>query len=303
MVVGPESRSVRNPSWLEVAIEVPREAEDLVAGVIAEVLGSGSRVEEVEGGDVRLIGYARGGPGAGGRDREGASASIERLRRRITSVVGWEPDLRISPLPNDDWLARWREGVEPVRVSKRVWAVPPWRLRRPAAGEVVLILEPSLAFGTGHHESTRLAMEAIEQRVRPGGRYLDLGCGTGILAMGALALGAGKVLLAEIDPDAREIARRELRRNGFEDGTQWTDFPLPEAVDPVDGIFANITLDVIRSLLVPCAEALREGGWIVVSGILTGQRDAARSALRGAGFRVDGEAVKGEWWSAVGIRP
>ena len=273
-------------TWTEVRLEVPSSFEDLAVGFLSDEAPSGCVVERCGQERVRLIAHVRDRP-----------EIAEVLQNALMDVGCRDVDCAIGLVANQDWMATWMESFVPIRVSDRVWVRPPWHECEAGSGEVVVTLNPGLAFGTGHHESTRIALGFVDGRTTRGGTYLDLGCGTGILAIAALLLGAGHVALAEVDPEARTVAERELARNGVQDRTAWVQGPRD--ITGLDGVFMNITSDVIGALMPAVAGSLVPGGWVAVSGILLEQAAGIRDRGRESGLVVVGERRDGSWWGAL----
>lgn len=191
-----------------------------------------------------------------------------------------------------DHLGRYLEGLEPVPVGRLVVA-PSHREVTLRAGGRVLWLDPGMAFGTGHHETTRMALAALERRDLTGRRVLDVGAGSGILAIAADLLGAAEAVGVDVDPDtvpvARENARLNLSRARFELGSV-ADAPG----GPADVLVANLYAELHARLADAYRAALRPGAELLLTGILRDRAELVRAAL-GGGFEPLGEETDGEW--------
>ena len=177
-------------------------------------------------------------------------------------------------VPDEDWVARSKSAFAPVRVSPRLWVVPSW-CDPPDPGAVNLLLDPGLAFGTGSHASTRLCLRWLERRISGGELVLDYGCGSGILAIASLKLGAARAVGVDIDPLAVATAGANARRNNvagefFESGA------LPALA--ADLVVANILANPLKVLAPIVAERCRTGGYVALSGILAEQASDVQSA-------------------------
>lgn len=210
----------------------------------------------------------------------------------------------------EDWSAQWKRGLGPRKVSPRLVVKPTWSSWAAAAGEVVIELDPEMAFGTGEHPSTRGCLRLLDDAIRPGDRVLDIGSGSAILSIAAARLGAGEVIAVEYDTDANLNAHDNLERNGVADRVRileaMGDPALLASLGQFDLILANILSGIIRPLLPAFRAALGSGsgGRLIVSGILWSEhaevvREAERVGLRLE--RVDDQDAdfEGQWWTAL----
>ena len=195
-------------------------------------------------------------------------AEPEQLLLRACNLAGIAvPVHELRSVPDEDWVARSREQFGPIRVSATLWIVPTWR-SPPEPDAINLVLDPGLAFGTGSHPTTRLCLQWLERSIAGGETVLDYGCGSGILAIAALKLGARRAVGVDIDPDAVATARANARRNGvagefLEDCAPFT--------FTADVVIANILANPLKLLAPILASRCRHGGQIALSGILQNQ--------------------------------
>lgn len=192
----------------------------------------------------------------------------EQLLLRACEASGASmPAYELRPVPDEDWVAKSREQFRPIRASGRLWIVPTWHAP-PEPNAINLILDPGLAFGTGSHPSTRLCLQWLERTISGGETVLDYGCGSGILAIAALKLGARRAVGVDIDAESVAAACANARRNGvaaeFLDG----DAPLPMSADVV---VANILANPLKILAPLLASHCARGGRLALSGILPSQ--------------------------------
>lgn len=280
--------------WLRVAVaRPPGERDDLLLeGLLA---AGGSAVEET--GD-RYVTYLPLHPG-----RE---AVLSRLRAALDPVLGPEPaELELEDVPEQDWIALWRAGLGARRVGSRIVVAPTWAPVDAAAHEIVVRIDPQMAFGTGEHASTRGVLRLMERAVRPGSRLLDVGTGSAILAIAAARLGASRVLAVESDPDAIPNAGENVALNGVTDQVTVQCITADEAffdgqgTAAFDGILANVLSSVLRPLLPVFHGALVPGGWVILAGILVEEAAEMRGAAVAAGFLVEAEDAEEQWWSVL----
>jgi ribosomal protein L11 methyltransferase len=204
---------------------------------------------------------------------------------------------------NEDWARTWKRGLQPRQVTARVVVKPTWTEWEPCDGEVVIDVDPQMAFGTGEHATTRGCLRLLDATLRPGDRVLDVGSGSAILSIVAARLGAGEVVAVEFDPDANLNARENLEQNGVADRVRvveaMADPKLVADLGRFDLLLANILSGVIRPLLPAFRAALTEGGRLIVSGILQSEHEEVVRDARAAGFRLEREDREDEWWSAL----
>lgn len=208
-----------------------------------------------------------------------------------------------SLLPQTDWEESWKDSYPPQEVGQSLVVLPYWRGEE-AWDRVKVILDPGLTFGTGAHPSTQMVMEAMEQVVAPGFRCLDLGSGSGILSLTALALGAKSAVGVDIDPKAEDIARENAGYNGFAapeftalTGNVTQDQALMDrlAADSYDLVLVNIVADVIIGLAPILPKFLGEKTLVILSGILDTRLEDVKKALEGAGLVIRQTRAKEDW--------
>jgi len=240
------------------------------------------------------------------RDRGGDAAGDA---ARALGAQGIEPRVAVRDVAEEDWAESWKEYFHVERYGERIVVVPSWRTFERAAADVVLTLDPGMAFGTGQHETTRMCLEALERQVRPGMRVLDAGCGSGILAIAAALLGAREVRAVDIDPNCVRVTETNARANGAEAtvlaaiGSLGDAWPFPEPAAGFDVVVANIIARVIIEIAEPLVAALAPGGRLIVSGVIGERERETCDALAAAGARVAGVRAMGDWRCIEAIAP
>jgi ribosomal protein L11 methyltransferase len=203
-----------------------------------------------------------------------------------------------------DWTTRWRDGIEARRFGRLVVA-PSWVDPRATEGEVVVVVDPEMAFGTGEHGSTRAALSLLARQLRPGDTVLDLGSGSGILSIAAVKLGATRGIGIEIDGDAIVVAERNAAQNGvsarctFLEGDAADLAPL---LGPVDLVLSNILRTVNLTLLPVIGSVLRPGGLAIFSGMEESEAPLFLPELSSAGFEPISELRDAGWWAVAARR-
>ena len=221
----------------------------------------------------------------------------------------------VSSRTDDDseWLYKWQEHFKPTKAGSRIVVKPSWEEYTPADGELVIEMDPGMAFGSGLHETTAMCIRALEAIMEEGDfgadgdrasdrlvRVLDVGTGTGILAIAGVLLGADEALGIDIDPDAVEVAEENIIRNGASDRITVQYGDLTEGVDyDADIIVANLMADLVIRLTPAAAEHLGKGGWYVTSGILDIKEETVCDAIRREGFAVCDVLRDGEWRAVI----
>lgn len=276
--------------WLALTVTCP--SSDL-AGLVGEGLvafGAGG-VEELPGAVRTWL------PCVAGAEQERADA----VRAALRDFTGEELDVGWNVLPDTDWTAAWRRGLRPRRVGERIVVAPSWTQPELLPGDVLLTIDPEMAFGTGEHATTRGMLRLMERAPVAGARVLDVGTGSAILAIAAALLGAVHVDAVESDADALLNARDNVGRHGVTGRVRLVhalvDPPWLAHAGAYDVIVANILSSVIVPLLQPFRRALRPNGALLVSGILQAEAPAVRAAATAAGWTVEREDREDEWWS------
>ena len=296
--------------WLEVRVPADTEAVEAVSELFARYgYQGGVAIEEqyaqdADGDNLRVDTAAPVIVTTYIADTPAASETLHTLEQALwhLSQMRYVGDLTVQPREEEDWANAWKEHFHVHRVGRSIVIRPPWRPYETQPGDTVILLDPGMAFGTGLHPSTQLCLIAVEDLVRPGDRLLDVGTGSGILAIAALRLGAGSVLGLDVE----EVAVQVARANGEQNGVGRDRFPLivgtlgpEEHYGEFDGVFANIIARIIQEMAPYLYESVRPGGWLVASGIIVEREEEVRTALGAAGF-VD--ITRGQMTDWVALR-
>lgn len=226
------------------------------------------------------------------------AVTIEALRAALRQLGDPQSErtLSVARLADQDWNQRWAKSLQPVRLGRRILIRQSWNKAAASADGFELVIDPKRAFGTGYHATTQLIAEWLEDVIRGGERLLDVGTGSGILAMIALRLGARAALGIDNDPEAVECAREYAARNGFGSELEVRAAAL-EATPPqeFDLVLANLDRTALERYFPLLHQYLRPGGILLVSGLLSEESDEISETLTAAGWEVTGQRRREEW--------
>lgn len=295
-------------SWLEIACDVPEEHSDVVAEFLTHLSGSGVCIDNLNvdafsvseiPDSVRVVikAYLPA-------DSDPAPQMLK-LETFLSELSGRHPTAcfgrpALSSVKSEDWSSSWKVHFKPLRVGKHLLIVPTWEEAAQLPGDLVLRIDPGMAFGTGGHETTRLCLEMLEQVLEKSCRtvapsLLDLGTGSGILAMAASLLGAGRILALDIDPDAVDVARENLDLNQLSERIECGTVPLESLTERFDIILANILAEELVRLAPYLTARLNPGGSLILSGILAEKEPLVRLGFDSQPLQYGQTATAGEW--------
>jgi ribosomal protein L11 methyltransferase len=278
--------------WLAVTVESPSEE---AAALLAEGLVAAGASAVEENGTVLRTYLAPTGPNV--------EDAMRRLEATLSAIAAAPVVVRWSWYDEEDWSERWRQGIQARRVGERLVVTPSWIAPEAGPDDIVLVVDPEMAFGTGEHATTRAALRLIERAAAPGARVLDIGTGSAILAIAAALLGAASVDAVECDPDAIPYAVANAARHGVADRVHVQEALvdaryLADRTGTYDLIAANVLSGVLRPLLPALRAALRPDGALVLGGILVDEAADMHAAAGVAGLVLVEEDHEDEWWTA-----
>lgn len=227
--------------------------------------------------------------------------AIEALRVELLALGAI--DVKTRGVVEQDWAEAWKQFFKPRRVGQKLMVVPSWEAYEPVPGDIVLTLDPGQAFGTGDHPTTRGSLEQLEKAGCQGLRVADIGCGSGILAVAAMKLGAASVVGVDTDSPAVEATRDNALRNGVEvEALLGTGFDQLEGRAPFDLVLSNIISAALIKLAPQASKFVKPGGKWIVSGIIQANWPDVDKAATRAGFKLVENQVEGEWVTATFLR-
>ncbi len=289
-----------NKTWAEVACEVPSPMVDLLADFLVELSGNGVSIDNLELDTFSLDGMdeppvktvrAYFTPDA---DLEAKLASVERFIRENAPAYGdATPEApTVTTIREEDWATGWRQHFTPTRIGRKLVIKPTWEPFSPEPDDLIIELDPGMAFGTGTHPTTRLCLEALEKLGRPGD-VLDVGTGSGILAMAASKLGASRVVGTDIDPDAVEVAKENCAMNGVT--AELVTTPLADIPGQFAVVLANILAEDLVRMASDLTAKVAPGGVLILSGILVEREPYVIDGFAATGLTLAETTREGEW--------
>jgi len=278
------------PRYPYVHVEAPLDASEEVSAWLFELGAQG--VEERDASTLDK-------PRSTGVLLVASFATDDEAREAIDALTELEPPLHgeLVHVVGDAWRDAWRAYFKPTRIGTRLVVRPSWEPFDAAADDVVLTIDPGRAFGTGTHETTRLVLTEVDARVRGGESVLDVGAGTGILAVAALLFGAAEARCVDNDADTVGVVVETAERNGVEARIRADATPVETLTDRYDLVLANIEARVLIPLAGAIAARVTPGGTLVLSGILVGQEDDVLAAY--PALRCEARPTLGEWAALV----
>ncbi|MFA7348681.1 MAG: 50S ribosomal protein L11 methyltransferase [Desulfurivibrionaceae bacterium] len=294
-------------SWLKITITASETISDPIADFICQQTGGVEQipVAAANAAQEQIVGYLENGPQA--------PEMLKKIRAYLAELADLTPGegqtrLETEIIPDEDWNKTWKERFKPLPITAHLVIKPTWESYQPAPGEKVIEMDPGMAFGTGHHASTKLALEFVESlfhtKETPPKTVLDVGTGTGILAMAAALFGAQEVLAIDNDPEAVVVAAENILRNGLQPTITASGVALEEIPRQFDLVIANIIHDTLIELAAPLAAHLAPDGRLIMAGILTGpQTDNIRAAYNALGLKHQETRSEGEWSALLFSRP
>ena len=311
--------------WIELIVHTTTEGTDQVSGILMDCGASGTMIEDRadipdpdkphgiwEIIDPALLDNMPEDVLVHAWFEENAAqpSLLDSIRSRL-SVLGASDSsvsygtLRLDTKSVDDqaWTGVWKKYFKPFHASDRLVVKPTWEPYNPSPEDLVIEIDPGMAFGSGTHETTGMCLSLLEEVIHGGEDIIDVGTGSGILAIGAALLGAGHVLAFDIDPDAVKVAQENVRHNRVENIVSVHQGNLLDRVSDVcDICVANIISDVIISFAAPLIKHIRPGGLFLCSGIVSLRSEEVACALENAGFEILRRETRGEWTAFLSRR-
>lgn len=293
--------------WLKIEFFAPMEMIDALNNFVTEIGAQGAFQETLE----PLSSNGSPEPPSG----EVLKAFLPfdlRLEQRLAALQVYtdsltelfpeleKPGFRTEIIRDPDWGEAWKKYFKPLRVSRNIVIKPTWERFSPTGRDIVIEIDPGMAFGTGQHPSTRMCLEAIDEILRKERpveqwRVLDVGTGTGILGIACAKLGAGRVLCVDNDEQATEIARENVRINRVEERVTVAGRDVAELTEPFHLVVANLTAKLLIELYPHLVRLTRPGGYLVISGIIEQNKPEIEARFAGGSFPIHRLITEKEW--------
>ena len=244
---------------------------------------------------------------------EKVEALIATLNRELTDAgreadaeersAGSVLEIEHSIVDDEDWKNKWKEFFKPAKITDSITVCPTWEEYESASDETVIRIDPGMAFGTGTHETTSSCIILMEKYLKPEFKVLDVGCGSGILAIAAAFMGCSEVMGVDLDPDAIVAAKENVKINSVEERVEILKGDLAEGLDiKADMVAANLTVNLIERLLADISAHMTADGMFIASGILTEQEQQAKDAMKAQGLEIVETLIRGDWCTIAAKR-
>lgn len=310
--------------WTEISILTTNEAVEAVSNILHEAGASGVVIEDSseltkeridQFGEIYALNPADF-PKNGVILKAYLSATsflaetVEEIKLAIENLVNFDINIgenvvTISEVNEEDWATAWKQYYHPVKVSERFTIVPTWEEYTPVStDELIIELDPGMAFGTGTHPTTVMCLQALEKVVVEGNEVVDIGTGSGVLSIGAALLGAKHVHALDLDHVAVTAARENIELNKVEKTVDVVHGNLLDTVkEPADVVVANILAEIIMSFTDDAFTIVKPGGLYVTSGIIGAKKEDVKQALIASGFAIEEVLMMEDWVAIIARRP
>ncbi|MFJ8236896.1 50S ribosomal protein L11 methyltransferase [Ureibacillus sp. NPDC094379] len=310
--------------WTEISILTTNEAVEAVSNILHDAGASGVVIEdstEINKERVNQFGeiYSldpHDYPNTGVVVKAYLPASsflaetVEEINLAITNLVNFdinigENSLTTTEVNEEDWATAWKKYYHPVKISERFTIVPTWENYNPVStDELIIELDPGMAFGTGTHPTTVMCLQALEKVIQQGDNVIDVGTGSGVLSIGAAMLGASKVHALDLDEVAVQSARENIELNKVEEQVEVFHGNLLDTVkEEADVVVANLLAEIILSFTDDAYSIVKPGGLYVTSGIIALKKEDVKTALEKSGFIIEEVLLMEDWVAIIARKP
>jgi len=299
--------------WAEIACEVPADMVDTMADFLVELTGNGVGIENLHL-DTFSLDSLEDSPTKNVKGYLPLDDSLEEMRIRVEHFLAdngpafagfvYTPPV-VTVIRNEDWANNWKVHFKPVRIGERLVIKPTWEEYQKLPGDLVIQIDPGMAFGTGAHPTTRMCLESMERICfnQNGGKLadtvLDVGTGSGVLSIAAALMGASQITAVYIDPEAVRVTQENLELNGVEQIVAASTTNLADLPGDYDVVVANILAEELVRLSAPLTAKVAPGGWLILSGILTEKEEFVCAGFPGLTLVENPRELE---WSCLTLR-
>jgi ribosomal protein L11 methyltransferase len=307
--------------WLEITIKTTTEAVEAVTSILYEQGVGGVAIEDpkdflfekqdalawdyVDEDLYKKSGYEGVIIKAYLSEEKNVIASIEEITQKMGMLKEYginigEGSVSLIEVDENDWAHSWKAYYKPAKIGEKIVVKPTWEEYEKSEGDIVIELDPGMAFGTGTHETTSMCIVELEKYVKPSSVVFDIGCGSGILSIAAAKLGSQKVIGVDLDEVAVKVSKENVEENNVSDIVEIKYGNLMDVVsDKADIVVANIMADIIKILAKDVKDSLKEDGVFISSGIILDKIEEVKSSLVEDGFEIIDVRTQGEWSAIV----
>ncbi|HBT73293.1 MAG TPA: 50S ribosomal protein L11 methyltransferase [Lysinibacillus sp.] len=310
--------------WSELSIHTKNEAVEAISNILHEAGASGVVIEdsaefakprEDQYGEIYALNeddFPKDGVIVKAYLSESSflNETVEEIKAAITNLTNFNIDIgenvvSIVEVNEEDWATAWKQYYHPVKISERFTIVPTWEDYTPVStDELIIELDPGMAFGTGTHPTTVMCLQGLEKVIKEEDTVVDIGTGSGVLSIGAALLGAKSVHALDLDEVAVRSAQENVALNKVEDKVEVFHGNLLDTVkEPADVVVANILAEIIMSFTGDAFTIVKPGGLYVTSGIIGAKRDDVKAALEASGFVIEEVLLMEDWVAIIARRP
>lgn len=302
--------------WIEINAVLPRENEDVVSGIFYNLGAKGLDIEDSK--DLIDLSNRKNEWDFFGISLEGLNLDEIKIKayfsqeEDIDFIVSFLKEnieekgfgkITTAEIEDEDYLNNWKKYFKPFKIGRNIIIKPSWEDYEEKEEDIIIDIDPGMAFGTGTHETTSLCIEALEEYVEKGDTVFDIGCGSGILSLVSAKLGAQRVLAIDLDPLCVKTSKENIIKNKLEDKIEVKKGDLLQVLQgKADLIVANIIAEVILTMTDDIKDYIKEGGIFIASGIILEKKDRVLESLKDNDFKIEKIKTQGEWVSIVSIK-
>jgi ribosomal protein L11 methyltransferase len=286
--------------WLQITLVAEPILVDSIADFVVGMIGAGVEVEEIDAIRKKTVNVYVAKENLTPAEMDEIVMQVEKHIEELAEIFQVEtPQLSRQVFGEEDWAGNWKKHFTPFAIVPGLVIAPTWEDYRARQNEKVLVMDPGMAFGTGHHATTALVVELLMEEMKDGTTHrcvLDVGTGTGVLGMTAALLGADRVYGIDNDPVAVTVAAGNIVQNNLSGLMDVSEEPLAEIKDQYSLVLANIVHDALIGMAADLHRVTSSGGSLILSGLLQGEQvESVRTCYEGIGFKFGQQRDRGEW--------